>query len=73
MIAYILHFTFTIPTGRGSEYLQILLNRYPIYIFLTCPIGQWTTSKVDLVSVQINTIEVYFQINFSVFECPKYG
>ena len=42
MIAYILHFTFTIPTGRGSEYLQILLNRYPIYMFLTYPIGQWT-------------------------------
>ena len=42
MIAYILHLTFTIPTGRGSEYLQIPLKKYLIYMFLTCPIGQWT-------------------------------
>ena len=33
MIAYILDFTFTIPTGRGSEYLQISLTDIP---FTSC-------------------------------------
>ena len=49
MIAYILHFTFTIPTGRGSENLQILLEKISylhVYDVPNWPSNSGQTSKI---------------------------
>ena len=58
------------PQGGDSEYLQNPHWKYPNYLILISTIGHQTVGwqmKLDPVIVQIKTIEVYFQIPFSIF------